>query len=71
MSKGELARRAGLTHPALSRLLSGTNGARLETVERLASAVGMRLALVPDDDFAADLLSGRILDFPSDDRSRA
>lgn len=62
-SKGDLARRAGLTQPALSRLLSGQHGARVDTVQRLAAVVGLRLALVPDDDYAADLFAGRLLNF--------
>jgi predicted transcriptional regulator len=68
LSKGDLSRRAGLTQPAFSRLIAGRNGARLETVEKLASVLGLRLALVPDDDYAADLVAGRIIDFGTSDR---
>lgn len=62
LNKSELASKGGIAPEQLSRLLSETHGARVDTLDRLASVAGLRLALVPDDDFAADLLSGRLLD---------
>lgn len=61
MTQVELAGRSGLTAERLSRLVSGNTGARVETMQRLASTVGLRFALVPDD-FAADFPAGRLLD---------
>lgn len=61
LNKSELAAQGGIAPEQLSRLLAGTHGARVDTLGKLASVAGLRLALVPDDDFAADLLSGRLL----------
>ncbi|EAU41339.1 hypothetical protein FP2506_01190 [Fulvimarina pelagi HTCC2506] len=57
----ELARRANITPEALSRL-SKQGGARFATLERLASAVGFMVKLVPDDDYLERLTSGSLLD---------
>jgi transcriptional regulator with XRE-family HTH domain len=66
MAQAELARKAKLSPEQLSRLMGGGGGARVETLANLAAVVGLRLALVPDDDLAADLLSGNLIDFTTD-----
>lgn len=63
LSQAALARRGGISPEQLSRLVAGGPSARAETVTKLASVVGLRLALVVDDDYAADLLSGKLIDF--------
>lgn len=42
------ARNAGMTGPSVSRLLRGDHVPTLETVTRLAEALGYRLELVPN-----------------------
>lgn len=66
MAQAELARKSGISPEQLSRLLNGSGGARVETVASMAAVVGLRLALVPDDDLAEDLLSGNLVDFTTD-----
>lgn len=63
LSQAVLARRSGISAEHLSRLVGGGPSARTETVTKLASVVGLRLALVPDNDYAADLLAGKLIDF--------
>lgn len=61
LTRTQLAAHAGLTREAVSRVF--TRGrADLDTVAGLARAVGLRLALVPDNDFAAQLAKGTLLD---------
>ncbi|WP_210318250.1 hypothetical protein [Aureimonas endophytica] len=55
-----MARRAGITPEALSRM-RGTGGARFDTVERLAAVVGQKLKLAPLDDYLDALLEGGLL----------
>ncbi|WP_152048530.1 hypothetical protein [Aureimonas psammosilenae] len=55
-----MARRAGITPEALSRMRS-TGGARFDTVERLAAVVGQKLKLAPLDDYLDALLEGGLL----------
>lgn len=69
MVQAELARKAKLSPEQLSRLMGGAGGARVETLANMAAVVGLRLALVPDDDLAADLLSGNLVDFTRDSSS--
>lgn len=59
-SDAELARRAGITPEALSRMRT-SGGARFETLERLAAVVGQRLKLAPVDDYLESLLDGDLL----------
>jgi DNA-binding phage protein len=66
MAQSELARKANMSKEQLSRLLTGTGGARVDTLVNLAAVVGLRVALVPDDDLAADLLAGSLVDFTTE-----
>ncbi|RFC62732.1 XRE family transcriptional regulator [Fulvimarina endophytica] len=59
LTGSELARRASLTKEAYSRL-GKRNGARFDTIERLAAAVGMKVILVPDDDYLEALATGTL-----------
>ncbi|RFS87565.1 XRE family transcriptional regulator [Actinomadura spongiicola] len=45
LSQAELAKRAGMTQPALSRLESGGPTPTIGTLERLAHALGARLTV--------------------------
>lgn len=45
MSQMELARRVGTSHSAISRLESGRHKATVETLQRVAHALGLRLVL--------------------------
>jgi transcriptional regulator with XRE-family HTH domain len=56
----ELAARADMSPEALSRL-GRHNGARVDTVERLAAVVGLELSLVPQDSYLAALQTGTLL----------
>lgn len=47
LSQGEIARRAGLSQTRISKLKSAED-AYLSTLERMANAVGLKLALVPN-----------------------
>jgi len=58
-SQRELAERAGLTQEGLSR--TKKSGGRLDTIERLAAAAGMRVIAIPDDSYIADVLTGNLL----------
>jgi len=58
-SQGTLALYANLTPEGLSRAKG--NSCRLDTVERLAKAAGMRIIVIPDDTYVADVLSGKLL----------
>lgn len=59
-SDGELAARAGLSPEALSRL-GRRNGARFQTIERLAAVVGLTPVLVSANDYIAALQTGKLL----------
>lgn len=43
LSVSEVARRAGISRPNLSRVLSGLDGCTIERAEKIASAVGVPL----------------------------
>lgn len=45
LSQSELARRIGSTQPAVARLEAGGVAPRLETLERIAAALGMELVV--------------------------
>jgi transcriptional regulator with XRE-family HTH domain len=45
MSQSELARRIGSTQPAVARLEAGGVAPRLETLERIAGALGLELVV--------------------------
>lgn len=57
----ELARRAGMTKSSLSRL-GREHGARVDTIEALASVVGLSLTLSSADDYTRAALQGDLLD---------
>lgn len=61
LSGAELARRAGMTKSSLSRL-GKEHGARVDTIEALASVVGLTLTLSRADDYARAALQGDLLD---------
>jgi transcriptional regulator with XRE-family HTH domain len=54
-----LAARAGLSVGTLSRLKQQEDAA-YSSLSRLAAAVGLRFALVPDDDYAAEVERGEL-----------
>ncbi len=56
----ELAQRAGIRPETLSRLKSRGRG-DLDTLDRMAGIVGLRLALVVDDDLTARIEQGNLL----------
>ncbi|HYT80019.1 MAG TPA: helix-turn-helix transcriptional regulator [Actinomycetota bacterium] len=45
LSQADLARRMGASHSAISRIESGRHKTSVETLERLAHALGLRLVL--------------------------
>jgi transcriptional regulator with XRE-family HTH domain len=59
LNQQTLARRAGLSAGTLSRMKT-QDDASLASLNRLAAAVGLRLALVADDDFIADVERGTL-----------
>ena len=59
LDQRELAQRAGLSMGTLSRLKKQDDAA-FSTLSRLATAVGLRLTLAPDDDYAADVERGEL-----------
>jgi transcriptional regulator with XRE-family HTH domain len=54
-----LAERAGLSAGTVSRL-KGQEDAAFSSLSRLAQVVGLRFALVPDDDYAARVERGEL-----------
>jgi len=58
-SQSLLAERAGLPDSSISRI-KRTGRADLDTLARLAAAVGLRLTLVPDHDFAEKISRGEL-----------
>ena len=58
-SQAVLARRASLPDSSISRI-KRTGRADLETLTRLASAVGLRLTLVPDSDYTEKVSRGEL-----------
>jgi transcriptional regulator with XRE-family HTH domain len=56
-SQAVLAERAGLPDSSISRI-KRTGRAELDTLVRLAAAVGLRLTLVPDHDFSEKVRRG-------------
>ena len=56
----ELAQRAGIRPETLSRLKRKGRG-DLDTLDRMAQVVGLRLALVVDDDLTARIEQGELL----------
>lgn len=61
LSDAELARRAGITPQALSRI-GKKHGARFDTIEALARVVELRIGLLPDDEHARALAEGTLFD---------
>jgi transcriptional regulator with XRE-family HTH domain len=59
LNQQTLARRAGLSAATLSRMKT-QDDASLTTLNRLAAAVGLRLTLVADDNFIADVERGTL-----------
>lgn len=60
LSQNELAERASLPGSSISRIKS-TGRADLETIRKLAAVVGLRLALLPDQDLARKVSKGELL----------
>ncbi len=58
-SQATLARRASLPDSSISRI-KRTGRADLETLARLAAAVGLRLTLVPDSDYTEKVSRGEL-----------
>jgi len=58
-SQAVLARRASLPDSSISRI-KRTWRADLETLARLAAAVGLRLTLVPDSDYTEKVSRGEL-----------
>jgi transcriptional regulator with XRE-family HTH domain len=56
----ELALRAGIRPETLSRLKRKGRG-DLDTLDRMARVVGLRLSLAPDDDLTARIEQGNLL----------
>ena len=56
----DLAQRAGIRPETLSRLKRKGRG-DLDTLDRMARVVGLRLALVTDDDLTARIEQGELL----------
>ncbi len=59
LDQRRLAARASLSPFTISRL-KRQDDASLTTLSRLAAAVGLRLALVPDDEVVADVERGEL-----------
>ena len=59
LNQQTLARRAGLSAGTLSRMKS-QDDASVASLNRLAAAVGLRLTLVPDEDYIADVERGTL-----------
>ncbi len=57
LAQKDLATRVSMTSPDLSRLKKAGNS-RFSTIESLANAVGLKLALVPDDDLIKKIEDG-------------
>jgi hypothetical protein len=60
ITEGELAQRARMPAETLSRL-KNADGANLRNIHKLAQVVGLRVDLVPDDDYLARLRGGSLL----------
>ncbi|WP_455234569.1 helix-turn-helix domain-containing protein [Thiogranum longum] len=58
-SQSELATRASVPESSISRI-KRSGRADLDTLAKLASAVGLRLTLVPDRDYAEKLARGEL-----------
>jgi len=58
-SQAVLARRASLPDSSISRI-KRSGRADLETLARLAAAVGLRLTLVPDSDYTEKVSRGEL-----------
>ncbi len=58
-SQSALAERAGLPDSSISRI-KRTGRADLDTLARLAAAVGLRFTLVPDHDYAEKISRGEL-----------
>jgi transcriptional regulator with XRE-family HTH domain len=58
-SQSELARRASVPDSSISRI-KRSGRADLDTLARLAAALGLRLALVPDEDYTARVARGEL-----------
>ena len=57
LDQKDLAAKVSMTSPDLSRLKKADNS-RFSTIENLANAVGLKLALVPADDLAEKIEAG-------------
>lgn len=58
-SQRELARRASVPDSSISRI-KRSGRADLETLSKLAAAVGLKLTLVPDSDYAEKVARGEL-----------
>ena len=58
-SQAELARRAAVPDSSISRI-KRSGRADLDTLARLAAAVGLRLTLVPDSDYTEKVSRGEL-----------
>ena len=58
-TQSQLAERAGLPDSSISRI-KRSGRADLDTLARLAAAVGLRLTLVPDHDLAEKISRGEL-----------
>jgi DNA repair protein RadC len=59
LDQKSLASRVLMTSPDLSRLKKADNS-RFSTLESLANAVGLKIALVPDDELLEKIESGNL-----------
>ena len=59
LDQKELAAKVGISSPDLSRLKKADNS-RLSTIENLANAVGLKLALVPNDALVEKIENGSL-----------
>lgn len=59
LDQKDLAAMVSMTAPDLSRLKRADNS-RFSTIENLANAVGLKLALVPDDELLEKIESGKL-----------
>lgn len=61
LNRADVAKRAGLPPPSVSRMAKSGN-ARLDKLEQLAAAVGMELTVIPANAVARGLADGNLFD---------